>query len=233
MSDSKDPLFIVDNSDGTQNGIDYLREWCQIASSFDIATGYFDVGALTALDGEWQKLKGMRILMGDEVTPRTGKALREAIKIRVADALDKDLEALREPNPFLNGVPAVVEAIRQNQIQCKVYSKDKFHAKTYITHGKSSIVGSRALVGSSNFTKAGLSQNVELNIMLESGSEVAQLQRRQRLVQDASTCRLHHQMACRPRCDAHQWCVRECRGNSQPLRHFRGRDPTSCVRKTH
>ena len=177
MSDSKDPLFIVDNSDGTQNGIDYLREWCQIASSFDIATGYFDVGALTALDGEWQKLKGMRILMGDEVTPRTGKALREAIKIRVVDALDKDLEALREPNPFLNGVPAVVEAIRQNQIQCKVYSKDKFHAKTYITHGMSSIVGSRALVGSSNFTKAGLSQNVELNIMLESGSEVAQLQR--------------------------------------------------------
>jgi superfamily II DNA or RNA helicase len=177
MSEYTDPLFIVDNSDGTQNGVDYLREWCQIASSFDIATGYFDVGALTALDGEWQKLDGMRILMGDEVTPRTGKALREAVRNRVADALNKDLEAIREPNPFLNGVPAVVEAIRNNQIQCKVYSKDKFHAKTYITHGKSAIVGSRALVGSSNFTKAGLSQNVELNIMLESGSEVAQLQR--------------------------------------------------------
>ena len=117
MNDSKDPLFIVDNSGGTQNGIDYLREWCQIASSFDIAAGYFDVGALTALDGEWQKLEGMRILMGDEITARTGKALREAIKFRVADALDKDLEASREPNPFLNGVPAVVEAIRQNQIQ--------------------------------------------------------------------------------------------------------------------
>jgi superfamily II DNA or RNA helicase len=177
MTEHTDPLFIVDNSEGAQNGIDYLREWCQIASSFDIATGYFDVGALTALDGEWQKLEGMRILMGDEVTPRTGKALRDAVRNRVADALDKDLEAVREPNPFLTGVPAVVEAIRNNQIQCKVYSKDKFHAKTYITHGKSAIVGSRALVGSSNFTKAGLSQNVELNIMLESSSEVAQLQR--------------------------------------------------------
>jgi superfamily II DNA or RNA helicase len=177
MAENTDPLFIVDNSEGGQNGIAYLREWCQIASSFDIATGYFDVGALTALDGEWQKLEGMRILMGDEVTPRTGKVLRDAVRNRVTEALDKDIEAVREPNPFLNGVPAVVEAIRSNQIQCKVYSKDKFHAKTYITHGKSAIVGARALVGSSNFTKAGLSQNVELNIMLESSSEVAQLQR--------------------------------------------------------
>jgi len=177
MAENTDPLFIVDNSDGAQNGIDYLREWCQIASSFDIATGYFDVGALTALEGEWQKLQGMRILMGDEVTPRTGKALRDAVRKRIEDALDNDLEVVREPNPFLKGVPAIVEGIRNSQIQCRVYSKDKFHAKTYITHGKSTIVGSRALVGSSNFTKAGLSQNVELNIMLESGSEVAQLQR--------------------------------------------------------
>ena len=177
MAENTDPLFIVDNSEGAQNGIDYLREWCQIASSFDIATGYFDIGALTALEGEWQKLEGMRILMGDEVTPRTGKALRDAVRKRIEDVLDKDLEAVREPNPFLNGVPAIVEAIRKSQIQCRIYSKDKFHAKTYITHGKSAIVGSRALVGSSNFTKAGLSQNVELNIMLESSSEVAQLQR--------------------------------------------------------
>jgi len=177
MTEKTDPLFIVDNSEDAQNGIDYLREWCQIASSFDIATGYFDIGALTALDGEWQKLEGMRILMGDEVTPRTGKVLRDAVRTRVAMALDKDLEEVREPNPFLRGVSAIVEAIRKNQIQCKVYSKDKFHAKTYITHGRSAIVGSRALVGSSNFTKAGLSQNVELNIMLESSSEVAQLQR--------------------------------------------------------
>jgi superfamily II DNA or RNA helicase len=177
MTENTDPLFIVDNAEGGRNGINHLREWCQIASSFDIATGYFDVGALTALDGEWQKLDGMRILMGDEVTPRTGKVLRDAVRNRITDALDKDIEAVREPNPFLNGVPAVIEAIRSNQIQCKVYSKDKFHAKTYITHGRSAIVGARALVGSSNFTKAGLSQNVELNIMLESSSEVAQLQR--------------------------------------------------------
>ena len=177
MSETKDPLFIVDNAKNSQNGLDYLREWCQIASSFDVATGYFDISALTALDGDWQKLEGLRILMGDEVTPRTGNVLRDAVRQRITAALDADLDVIREPNPFLIGVPAIVDAIKNNKISCRVYSKDKFHAKSFITHGKSSIVGSRALVGSSNFTKAGLSQNVELNIMLESSSEVAQLQK--------------------------------------------------------
>ena len=33
-------LFIVDNSDEAWKGLKYLQEWTQIASAFDIATGY-------------------------------------------------------------------------------------------------------------------------------------------------------------------------------------------------
>ena len=36
-----EPLFIVDNAEGGRSGIGYLREWCELATSFDIATGYF------------------------------------------------------------------------------------------------------------------------------------------------------------------------------------------------
>ncbi len=49
------PLFIVDNSEGGRNGLDYLREWSELASSIDIATGYFEIGSLLDLDGHWQK----------------------------------------------------------------------------------------------------------------------------------------------------------------------------------
>jgi hypothetical protein len=52
----------------------------------------------------------------------------------------------------------------------------KFHAKAYITHGRLEVVASQALVESSNFTHPGLTQNVELNLNLESRLEVAQLQ---------------------------------------------------------
>ncbi len=68
-------LFIVDNSDSNWKVLDYLREWAEISHKFDVATGYFEIGALLALDGQWQKLEKLRILMGDEVSKRTKKAL--------------------------------------------------------------------------------------------------------------------------------------------------------------
>ena len=55
-------LFIVDNSDSDWKVKNYLSEWADIAKSFDIATGYFEIGALLALDGQWQKLEKLRIL---------------------------------------------------------------------------------------------------------------------------------------------------------------------------
>ncbi|MDQ3755324.1 MAG: phospholipase D-like domain-containing protein, partial [Acidobacteriota bacterium] len=166
-------LFIVDNSDAEWKVKNYLREWTDIAHTFDIATGYFEIGALLALEGEWQKLDKLRILMGDEVTKRTKKALVAGIQ-SVAQTLDVSIEREKETNDFLHGVPAIVEAMCRKQIECRVYTKEKFHAKAYITHSKLSVVGSSALVGSSNFTFPGLTQNVELNIQLRREVEILQ-----------------------------------------------------------
>jgi superfamily II DNA or RNA helicase len=171
-----EPLFIVDNAADGRSGLDYLRQWCEVARAFDIATGFFEVGALLALDGHWQRLDRLRILMGDQVSRRTRKALLEAVKARATAALDASLEADKGPNPFLEGVDAIVEALRTGRIECRVYNRDKFHAKAYITHGRLDVIGSQALVGSSNLTVPGLTENVELNIKIESSSEVAQLQ---------------------------------------------------------
>ena len=169
-------LFIVDNSVSGWTGLRYLKEWTRIARAFDIATGYFEVGALLALDGKWQGLDGIRILMGAETTRRTRKALLEAVRARAIKRLDKSIEDDKKPNPFLHGVPAVLEALRSGQIECRVYDRDKFHAKTYITHARLEVVGAQALVGSSNFTRPGLTENVELNVQIQSAREVAQLQ---------------------------------------------------------
>ncbi len=60
-------LFIVDNSVSGWTGLRYLEEWSSIAKAFDIATGYFEIGSLLALDGKWQPLEKIRILMGAEM----------------------------------------------------------------------------------------------------------------------------------------------------------------------
>ena len=168
-------LFIVDNSVSGWTGLEYLSQWTDVARSFDIATGFFEIGALLALDGKWQQLEGIRLLMGDEVSLRTHNVFKEALRQRVG-RLDDSLEHEKGPNPFLEGVEAVVEAIAEGRIECRVYRKDKFHAKAYITHAKFDVLGAQALVGSSNFTRPGLTRNVELNIQVQSGREVAQLQ---------------------------------------------------------
>ena len=169
-------LFIVDNSVSGWTGLRYLEEWAGIAKAFDIATGYFEIGALLALDGQWQSLDNIRILMGAETTYRTRTALLDAVRARAVQILDGSLEANKDTNPFLHGAPAILAALRSGQIECRVYDKDKFHAKAYITHAKLEVVGSQALVGSSNFTAPGLTKNIELNIQVQSAREVAQLQ---------------------------------------------------------
>ena len=169
-------LFIVDNSVSGWTGLRYLEEWCGIAKSFDIASGYFEIGALLALGGKWQRLDKIRILMGAETTHRTRKAILEAVREKVLGRLDESMEETKAPNPFLHGVPAILDALRSGQIECRVYDRDKFHAKTYITHAKLEVVGAQALVGSSNFTRPGLTKNIELNVQIQSAREVAQLQ---------------------------------------------------------
>ena len=169
-------LFIVDNSVAGWTGLRYLQEWSSIARAIDVATGFFEIGSLLALDGKWQGLEKIRVLMGAGMTHRTRKALLDAVRNRAVEALDRSIESDKQDNPFLHGVPAILEGLRSGQIECRVYDKGKFHAKTYITHAKLEVVGSQALVGSSNFTKPGLTENIELNVQIQSAREVAQLQ---------------------------------------------------------
>ncbi|MGD0291838.1 MAG: helicase-related protein [Candidatus Binataceae bacterium] len=167
-------LFIVDNSDDDWKVLRYLHDWCQISKSIDIATGYFEIGALLALKDEWQKVDQIRILMGDEVSRRTKAAFTAGLQ-KLKQRLDLSLETEKEKNDFLTGVPGIVEAIRSGKIACRVYRKDKFHAKAYITHARLEVVGSSALVGSANFTYPGLTENIELNVQI-TGQPVAVLQ---------------------------------------------------------
>jgi phosphatidylserine/phosphatidylglycerophosphate/cardiolipin synthase-like enzyme len=158
-------LFIVDNSDTDWKVRRYLHDWCQISKAIDVATGYFEIGSLLALEDEWQKVDQIRILMGDEMSRRTKHAFDQGLR-QITHRLEDSLELEKEKNDFLVGVPAIVEAIRSGKIACRVYRKEKFHAKAYITHARLEVVGASALVGSSNFTYPGLSENVELNVQI-------------------------------------------------------------------
>jgi phosphatidylserine/phosphatidylglycerophosphate/cardiolipin synthase-like enzyme len=163
-------LFIVDNSDAHWKALEYVAEWCKISKSIDIATGFFEIGALLALDGDWQQVDKLRILIGGDTTRQTTEAIR-----RASAAIEASFESAREADLFLTGVDAIVEGIRTGKIEIRVYRRKKFHAKTYITRARTDVIGSAALVGSSNFTRPGLTENIELNVRVL-GREVEDLQ---------------------------------------------------------
>jgi HKD family nuclease len=62
-------------------------------------------------------------------------------------------------------VPDIVDGLRSGKIACRVYRKEKFRAKAYITHAHMEVAGSAALAGS-NFSFPGLTENIELNVQI-------------------------------------------------------------------
>ena len=176
-------LYIVDNYSEERNVKKYLNEWCSVSKQMDIATGYLEIGGLLAMEGNWQKLEKIRIILGNEVTSRTRQVLEEAVKSLLNEfkgSIDKE----QEKNDFLVGVAAILDALKNKKIECRIYDKDKFHAKAYITYFRDdyrnqfiqamNIPMGYALVGSSNFTAAGLTKNIELNVQVK--TDVEQLQ---------------------------------------------------------
>lgn len=135
-----------------------------------IATGYWDLPGTAELIDLLKDYESIRLLIGQEpMSFRYQQQLK--LNFDEPDALfpSKDFKADLEENGKGNNrdqlqktVELLVELIKANKLEVKVYKKSTLHAKTYIFGTKDSN-DSIAILGSSNFTKAGLFSNTELN----------------------------------------------------------------------
>lgn len=150
---------ILDNR-GDNTVLAALQKLLPLSEKVDIATGTFELGSLLALEPLWKALKKIRIIMGDETTRRTKKEILSALTA----VTDYSIESEKERDDSLTGLAAVRQAITDKQISTRVYTKAKFHAKCYLLDAKDESHDDLAFVGSSNFTRPGLIQNLELNL---------------------------------------------------------------------
>lgn len=127
-----------------------------------IASGFLELGALLALDGDWQRANGIRLLFGGETSFKSKRAFEQGIS-QLRHALNESAEAAKRQDPFLLGLPAVINALAARTIQARVYRKARFHAKATLCQ-REEVLGT---IGSSNFTVPGLSSNTELNVDLD------------------------------------------------------------------
>jgi len=155
------PKKIIDNSDVTLSSFlnSVLTEIPN--TNFDIATAFFNLQAYAYVKDNIQGVKRFRLLLGKAPEIRNddtlGDVLIRMIKEEVEGFdLSKDKDSLvKEFIVFLN----------KESVEVRLYDKEFLHGKTYI-------FDQLVIVGSSNFTAAGLTRNTELNsVSLESEAQ--------------------------------------------------------------
>lgn len=141
----------------------------ELAPDFDqlsIATGYWDLKGMAALMPHISHYKKIRILIGQEpIRARFQKVLKQELTTDFPEAdLKWDLTHTQFETSLVNAAEKLNEYIASGKIEVKVYRGAFLHAKTYIFSNSSNpyAVG---IIGSSNFTGAGLTTNTELNAL--------------------------------------------------------------------
>ncbi len=154
----------------------------------DIATAYFNLEGYTLLADALDQLNGVRMLLGAEPTPPENKKRRLGVESSVAtraarkrlnEALNKHEHAILDDWQLLGfseetnaSAKRLVGWLRSGKVEVRRLN-DRF------LHGKAFIIGTQThglLAGSSNFTRAGLTTNLELNIGNYTPHTVTQVQ---------------------------------------------------------
>src|SRR5213080_2685202 len=133
----------------------------------DVATAYFNVGGWQLLRDELNGLGNVRLLLGDEPEAGSDLGLRE-IGAKPVKGLIRDLARESFNEQTLRLVEDLIAFLRQEHVQVRLYTQGFLHAKCYLFYsggGFERFTPLAAVVGSSNFTRAGLQVNKELNLV--------------------------------------------------------------------
>ena len=132
----------------------------------DVVTAFFNLKALDAIGAQAEALRRLRMLLGKE--QEQGFVVGERLLAELEDA------AARGETPA-GEIARWRDFVAREQVEVRHYTKVFVHGKAYIVHGVPALeaVG---IVGSSNFTAAGLTTNLELNAVLKQSAAVRDLQ---------------------------------------------------------
>jgi len=161
MSSMYIPQKVIDNSKMTL--AKFLSEVLKSSkdSNLDIATAFFNIKAYELIKEEINGLKHFRLLLGKSPELNEKITLGERLLNDVKEEIEGfDLE--KNQNELVRDL---INFLKKKNVEIRIYTKDFLHGKAYI-------FDNLVVVGSSNFTRAGLTSNTELNIVsLEAEAE--------------------------------------------------------------
>jgi hypothetical protein len=152
---------IIDNK-GENTLLNGLRIMSAGGRELQIATAFFSLDALMLLADSAQEYDRIRILFGSDANPEQRRRLLNLLRERS----DADLLGQREASPLLSGLRQVEQLFKDGKVEARCYTAKKFHAKAYLINRPTIFPQHLGIIGSGNFTRPGLTQNIELNVQL-------------------------------------------------------------------
>lgn len=155
---------------------------------FDILVGYFRASGFFNMYEALEDVEKIRILVGLNVDRYTvkiidrvnGEANYAAIstadgKEIIADEIEKEFETAASSAQVEKGVRIFMDWLKSGKLEMRMYTEAPIHAKVYIMRKDPERVpdtfGS-VITGSSNFSEAGLVNNLEFNVELKDYTDV-------------------------------------------------------------
>ncbi len=161
MSNSETATSIIDNRNG--NTLHHAIE--EIGASgkvLKLASAFFSLDGLVLLADTLEKYDCIRILFGDDSSKAQRQKLMQMMQARSDDALLNQ----RFETPLLAPLQKVKRLFNEGKVEVRCYTAQKFHAKAYLINRPEIYPRYLGIIGSGNFTRPGLLQNIELNVHL-------------------------------------------------------------------
>ncbi|MFV1951143.1 MAG: phospholipase D-like domain-containing protein, partial [Nitrospinota bacterium] len=155
-------------------------------SFFDCLVGYFYSSGFYAICQSLENTEKIRILIGISTSRQTFEMMEKAnkptqqtfdfshaeAKQEVENLVQKEMEDSEENRKVEEGVNKFIEWVGSGKLEIRAYPSQNIHAKLYImTFTEGDRDTGRVITGSSNFTLAGLVDNLEFNVELKNRSD--------------------------------------------------------------
>ena len=184
MASHSDRTFIT--NEGEQNLLERFKVLIKNTQFFDVLVGYFYTSGFHAIYESLETTEKIRILIGINTNRETHELIQQAQQQELpqsepshketlehfSDELVRELEDADDNRQVEDGITKFREWLRSGKLEVRAYPSENIHAKLYImSFREGDRDKGRVVTGSSNFTRAGLIDNLEFNVELKRHSD--------------------------------------------------------------
>jgi len=180
---TSDLTFITNEEN--RNLLDRFRVLIKDTRFFDVLVGYFYTSGFHALYKSLEKTEKIRVLIGISTNKQAFDLIQQSklnqhllqfshseVKEQFSESLADEMADSKDSKQVEEGVIKFLEWLISGKLEIKAYPTQNLHAKLYImTFSEGDRDVGRVITGSSNFTQAGLIENLEFNVELKNRAD--------------------------------------------------------------